>query len=390
MRKIISLTLGLCVSTAALAEVVMNGDALQLKENAPEKYTVQKGDTLWDISSMYLQSPWRWAEIWSYNEYINNPHLIYPGDVLYLNCENMDECKVTTVIDGKIGQPTNTGDPQDPTQPTDNNTSTDPLASVSNSDTNSTYVRSDGTIVLSPKPTVVPRDSAIDTIPREHIKFFLNRNQVVSPTDLENKPHIIASQDGRIILGGGDKVYAVGDFDSSTSRYMVYREGKIHIDPETKEVLGLEIRSLGLADYAESHDNVHSLILQNTQFNIRAGDYLYPVQDEYLDPFYSPRAPENDIRANILSVSRGVSAIGQYDVVLISKGERDGLEAGHILTIVQNGGVAIDPLTRIKYNLPDVKAGLAMIFSVDDKTSYALILEAFKPIKVEDLAITPK
>jgi len=96
------------------------------------------------------------------------------------------------------------------------------------------------------------------------------------------------------------------------------------------------------------------------------------------------------VAASILSVSRGVSAIGQYDAVLLSKGERDGLEVGHILTIVQNGGTAIDPKTRIKYNLPNVTAGSAMIFSIDDKTSYALILEAFKPIKIEDLAITPK
>ena len=393
MRKIISLTLGLCVTTAALATQIMSGDTLQFKENAPEKYTVQEGDTLWDISSMYLHSPWRWPDIWSYNDYIDNPHLIYPGDTLYLNCSEIKQCQVVTnrtpespATDGSDSNMSNEYPVVNQTTNSNNNS----IVSVKNSNPNSAYVRDDGTIVLSPKPVMIKKGNAIETIPREHIEFFLNRNQVVSPTDLENKPHIIASQDGRLILGGGDNIYAVGTFDSSTSKYMVYREGEIHKDPITKEVLGLEIRSLGLAYYNEIHDNVHALTLQNTEFNVRVGDYLYPVVNEYIEPFYTPRAPNNDVAASILSVSRGVSAIGQYDAVLLSKGERDGLEVGHILTIVQNGGTAIDPKTRIKYNLPNVTAGSAMIFSIDDKTSYALILEAFKPIKIEDLAITPK
>jgi len=404
MRKIISLTLGLCITSAVMADRAMEGDTLKIKQDAPEKYTVQKGDTLWDISSMYLHSPWRWPEIWSYNNYIENPHLIYPGDVLYLNCENIEQCRVSTDKMNKHMTGNNNQDTPTSHNNTGNSNNTndqsnihsgipkngDTLSAISNSDTDSTYTRADGTVVLSPKPIVIPRDSAIETIPREHIEFFLNRNQIVSPTDLENKPHILASQDGRIILGGGDKIYAIGAFSDNTEQYMVYREGALHKDPETKEVLGLEIQSLGLADYIEANEDVHTLVLQNTQFNIRTGDYLYPVQNEYIEPYYTPSAPTNDIRASILSVSRGVSAIGQYDVILISKGERDGLQEGNMLSIVQNGGTAVDTKTRLKYKLPDVKAGFAMVFSTDEKTSYALILEAFNPIRVGDLAITPK
>ncbi|WP_422382841.1 LysM peptidoglycan-binding domain-containing protein [Marinicellulosiphila megalodicopiae] len=380
------------------------GDSLQIKQDAPEKYTVVKGDTLWNISSMYLHSPWRWPEIWSYNEYIENPHLIYPGDVLFLNCDDMEKCKVSTVgqqfidnnnTDSYPGNTTNQNGSSNNSNNddyTNNNWSSgnDTISAISNSDTDSTYVRADGTVVLVPKPIVVPTDSAIQTIPREHIEFFLNRNQVVNPADIENKPHILASRDGRLVLGGGDRIYAVGTFDSNITNYMVYRKGELHKDPDTKEVLGLEIRSLGLADYVEEENGVHSLTLQNTQFNIRVGDFLYPVQNNYIEPFYTPSAPSGDIRAHILSVSRGVSAIGQYDVVLISKGTRDGLEVGNMLSIVQNGGTAVDPKTRLKYKLPNVEAGLAMIFSVDEKTSYALILEAFNPIRVGDLGISPK
>src|SRR4029079_15370842 len=57
----------------------------ELATNAPEEYTVKRGDTLWAISGLFLKSPWRWPELWGMNmEQIRNPHLIYPGQQLVL------------------------------------------------------------------------------------------------------------------------------------------------------------------------------------------------------------------------------------------------------------------------------------------------------------------
>ena len=75
MKKII-----LAAAATLLATFGLQAQDARLKPDHPDTYTVQKGDTLWDISGHFLSQPWYWPEIWQVNPQVENPHLIYPGD----------------------------------------------------------------------------------------------------------------------------------------------------------------------------------------------------------------------------------------------------------------------------------------------------------------------
>ncbi|WP_428034620.1 LysM peptidoglycan-binding domain-containing protein [Amphritea sp.] len=347
MKQLVTGFLGALAVWIALvmpAQADVRKDTLALKENHPKTYVVVKGDTLWDISGMFLQSPWKWPQLWGYNQQIDNPHLIYPGDVLTLKWVG--------------GQPR--------------------------------LVLNDGILRLSPKAKVTPLKDAIPAIPLKDIISFLSDNIVMDSDELTAAPYIVGGTANRIVAGAGDRVYARGTLAEDYSRQNIYRPAKEYIDPVTQEHLGYELFKIGDAVVDSKKGDIITLDLRKTREEVSALDRVYPSQKEAIQSVFYPSAPESEINGRILSVLRGVRQAGQYDVVAINQGIREGLKPGHVLTIFRAGEQLKDPVTKELIVLPSEKSGLMMVFKAYEKISYALILKATDVIAVGDEVHTPE
>jgi nucleoid-associated protein YgaU len=301
-----------------------------------------KGDTLWDISSRYLQSPWLWPEIWHANPQIENPHLIYPGDVIGLIYVK-GQPKVTTLKRGEASR----------------------------------------TIKLTPKARITPIETAIPAIPLDAISSFLTSSRIVEKADLDAAPYVLEGKEGHIVSGAGDVVYARGDVQSATT-FGVFRASKSYMDPVTKEFLGLEAREIGLAKVKAVDGEVVTLTVQRTREELLKGDRLLATEDRVITTTYHPSAPLDGIQGQMISVLNGVNNIGQYDVVVVNRGAREGVKDGNVFAVYRKGGFVRDPVTDETIELPSERAGILMVFRTFEKLSYALILKAYRPLSVND------
>ena len=317
--------------------------APELRSDHPERYTVVKGDTLWDISARFLNNPWYWPEIWHVNPQVANPHLIYPGDELAL-----------VYIDGK------------------------PRV---------TKVSSDRVVKLSPKVRSEPIDTPIPAIPLDAISSFLTDTRIVDVEALNGAPYVLEGEDGRIITGAGDRIYARGE--KPADNVGVFRRSKEFRDPETGEFLGLEARSIARGEVIAENKDVLTLRLKQSNEEVRIGDRLLVGEERRITTSFVPSSPDSDIEAQMISVDGGVSQIGQFDVVAINRGEREGLKPGNVMAVLKSGNLVRDPVTNETIELPSERAGLMMVFQTYEKMSYGLILQATRPLSVGDKVTTP-
>ncbi len=329
--------------------------AVELNDDVPETYTVRKGDTLWSISGIYLQKPWRWPELWQGNPQIDNPHLIFPGDVLYL-----------VYVDGQPRLRSRTGDMK-----------MSPNAG--------------GPIKLEPTMRITPLDLAIPVIPLDQVAPFLQRHRVVVPEDLAAAPYVVAGAQDHLISAPGDRIFARGSFDTDEKAYGLYRRNDIYNDPITAELLGYQAQSIGNAELMSvSNQDVVELEVTRVSTEVRITDVLLPMEQRILDATFQPRAPEVTIENGfMIAVDGGVSQIGPLDIVVLNRGAREGLEIGHVLAIYQAGKSIQDPVKGDAITLPDVRAGLLMVFETFEKVSYALVLKANRPLAVLDKVRNP-
>lgn len=316
----------------------------ELREGHPERYTVVKGDTLWDISGRFLDNPWYWPEIWHVNPQVSNPHLIYPGDRLAL-----------VYIDGK---------PR--------------ITKVA---------ASNGVVKLSPKVRSERIDTPIPAIPLDAISSFLSDTRIVSPELISKAPYILEGEDSRIINGAGDKVYARGE--KPARKVGVFRRSQEFVDPDTGEFLGLEARSIARGDVAAENGDVLTVQLTSSSEEVRIGDRLLTSEDRGLTTSFVPSSPDEEIEGRMMAVEGGVTQIGQYDVVAINRGSRENLEAGNVMAVLKRGNLVRDPVTSETIELPSERAGLLMVFQVYEKMSYGLILQATRPLSVGDKITNP-
>ena len=323
----------------------LRADEIQLMDNHPDRHVVVKGDTLWDISGTFLQSPWLWPKIWSVNPQIDNPHLIFPGDVIYLVYVN--------------------GVPQ-------------------------LRLERGGLRKLGPQVRRTPLEQAIRAIPLEDIKSFLSDNLVLQADQLDSAPYILGGANAAIISGAGDRVYARGALDHPDQHYFgVYRPARKYVDPDTEEVLGYESKAIGGGYLVASKGDILTLDLKRTHEEVRIKDRVLSTPETPIQSVFYPSAPEGEINGKILSVLRGVTQIGQFDVVGINRGDREGMKAGHVLHVFKKGEVVKDPVTGEMLTLPTERGGTIMLFKVFEKVSYALVMKAENVLSVLDEVRSP-
>ena len=303
--------------------------APELRSDHPERYTVVKGDTLWDISARFLNNPWYWPEIWHVNPQVANPHLIYPGDELAL-----------VYIDGKP---------------------------------RITKVATSNVVKLSPQVRSEPIDTPIPAIPLDAIGSFLTDTRIVNPEELNGAPYVLEGEDGRIIMGAGDRVYARGD--KPADKVGVFRRSKEFHDPETGEFLGLEAKSIGSGEVIAENGDVLTVDLGTTNQEVRIGDRLLTNVNRPIATSFVPSSPDQKVEGQMIAVEGGVTQIGQFDVVAINRGTREGLEPGNVMAVLQSGNLVRDPVTGETIELPSERAGLLMVFQAYEKMSYGLGME---------------
>lgn len=329
----------------ALAMVfAAHADVLALKADHPDTYVVKKGDTLWDISNVFLKDPWRWPQLWHVNPQVKDPNLIYPGDVLNL-----------VYINGQPQLVLNRG----------------------------------RDVKLEPEVRATPLERAIPAIPLEAVNAFLSRGRIVRPDVLEGAPYVLSGKEGHLVTGAGDEIYARGSFDPSSTSYGIYRKGEAFIDPDTGELLGINAIDIGLAKLLSQEKSVATLALNRSTQEVRRGDRLLPEEERRITANFFPSAPDQDIHGKLLAVLGGVSQIGAMNVVVINKGARESMKEGNLLAIYKAGEVLTDPVTNEGVKAPDFRAGLLMVFRVFDKVSYGLVLRAERPLKVNDSVRNP-
>ena len=334
----------------------------------PDTYIVQKGDTLWDISAEFLRDPWHWPEIWFKNPQIENPHLIYPGDVLaiiYINGQK----RVQMVRRGADGAVLSTGG-----------------TGTGIGTTGMTIVK------LSPRVRSQSIDASIPSIPIESIRHLLSRPQVIDQEQLGRAAYIISSVDSHLINSINDKLYVRKlDTSSGSGRYQIFRPDKPIFDPATNELLGYQALYVGESKLLLGGDPA-SLRVTNSVREILRNDRVLPLDNTDFERDFFPRPPAAYVRGEVVSLLDAISQLGQYQTLAINLGARDGVETGNLLNIKRIGEVIPDtqeedPTFRVK--LPDERIGIAMIIRSFEKMSYALVMEADRPINLRDYVETP-
>jgi LysM repeat protein len=340
-------------------QVAQAGVALEdLAPNAPASHTVRLGDTLWDISKLFLKSPWRWPQLWGMNlEQIRNPHLIYPGQVLVLD-KSGGRARLRLAQDAGGTVPT---------------------------------------VKLSPRVrSEVLENGAIASIPLHLIGPFLNEAVVFESNELESAPRIVATQEGRVLLSRGERAYVRGDLGSARD-FRVFREARPLLDPVTRELLGYEgqyvgtaelLREGGLAPTADGKaaDVIPATVqIKTVRQEAGVGDRLWraPTADWTA---YVPHAPAQALDGHIVSIYGQALSAGQNQIVAINRGRADGAQRGHILALWRAGVQRRDPTDpqRQMLRLPDERNGLIFVFRVFERVSYALILNVTEPVSAGD------
>jgi LysM domain len=369
---------------ATAAQVAQSGVALaDLAPNAPDSYTVKRGDTLWAISGLFLKSPWRWPALWGMNlQDIRNPHRIYPGQQLYLDKSNGRATLRTRRAggDGAFGN----------------------------------------TVRVSPRTRYESlADAAIPTLAPQAIEPFLAEPLIVDELTFSQAPRIVATQEGRVMLSRGDRGYGRGayaggeaigrplsDAKGEPLDFRVFRNATPLIDPSTQEILGYEAQYVGKAELVRGESTVQTkdrdgkgrieivpatIDIVAAKEEMRVGDRLIPEPPRELRS-YVPRAPSAAMTGQIVSVyGNAVAFAAENQIVVINRGADDGLERGHVMAILKDGQRLQDKTdnARPDIKLPNERNGLLMVFRTFKRLSYALVLQVTDGVKAGDHIANP-
>lgn len=351
-------------------------DVLTIKKGAPKQYVVKKGDTLWDISGVYLDEPWQWPDLWQMNPQIDNPHLIYPGDALSL---------------------------------------------IYDADGNPRLVLNKKYKKLSPHGRITPKgENAVPTLPLELLKPYLTYEQAISADDIATMPYVLGANENTKMKTQGHTLYIKGNLQQFAA-YAVYRKGQEYIDPSTNDVLANKAELVAVVRATRSGDVEQgvpaSAKVEKVQKEIKPGDFLMPaMQGQLLPAYFAMSRPNSPVAGNIIASTSQLREFSTMDIVVLNLGTEQQIEAGHILDIERQSPDVFDGRNGPRYkedsnsleklmsnaneffgieadedstvwHMPKEKVGELMVFKVYDNISYALIVKNQHPIRVGDYAV---
>jgi hypothetical protein len=346
-------------ASAAPAAAPKVDTSAMLKPGAPKHYTVKRGDTLWGIASMYLRDPWLWPEVWIINPQIPNPHLIYPGDTLALAF-------------GADGRP-------------------------------QVSLEQAGAVRLDPRLRSAPLESAIPTIPYGAISAFLSRPTVMTDDEIRHAPYVLAFRDMHEVAGSGNEVYVRNLSAAENTRFAVVHVADPLRDPDDGKLVGYVGIYTATALVQRAGDPAKALLIDPARETLR-GDRLLTADASETPVTFALRSPASEVHGHIIDVVGGTDLVGPYEVVVINRGKRHGLEPGNVLAVDQAGDVVRDLFRggkqigdtnglgtsfapRVK--LPDERSGTMLVFKVFDRVSFGLIVGASDTIHVADVVRNP-
>jgi LysM repeat protein len=323
-----------------------------IRPDAPMNYTVKRGDTLWDIAAVFLKDPWFWPEIWQINPQVENPHLIYPGDVLSLAYGAGGDARVS-------------------------------ISQYSGAR-------------LSPRLRSEELDGPIDTLPYSAIGSFLSKPGVLTEEEILKAPHILAFRDEHMIGGNGHEAYVRNLNAPLNQRFLVMNIGQPIFDFESNEKVGYQANYVATAVVTNPGKITKTLLTESSREALR-GDRLISQEGETPLTF-TPHAAKSEVDARIIAIADEATEVGQYQIVVLNRGQRHGLDAGVVLAVDQKGEVVQDTWSRRPFGknplgeaieLPHERTGTLIVFKVFERVSYALIIGARGPIQVADRAYSP-
>ena len=351
-------------------------DVLEIKKDAPKQYVVKKGDTLWDISGIYLNKPWLWPELWQMNPQINNPNLIYPGDALTLVYD----------ADGK------------------------PRLVI-----NKAYRK------LSPQGRITPKGkNAVTTLPLELIKPYLTYEQAINSDEIDNKPYVLGANQNTKTQTLGHILYINGDLKLNQA-YAIYHKGEPYVDPKTNTELANKASFVGVVRVFRRGDITNgvpaSVRVESVKREIKQGDFLLPLmQGQMLPAYFNMHRPKQPVEGAVIASANHSREFSTMDIVVLNLGSEQQVEPGHILDIERQSPGVIDGRRGPRYpedsssfeklvsdtseflgleadenstvwTMPKEKVGELIVFKVYDKVSYALITKNQHPIRIGDIAV---
>ena len=323
-----------------------------LRPDAPMNYTVKRGDTLWDISAVFLKDPWFWPEIWQINPQVENPHLIYPGDVLSLAVGAGGEAHV--------------------------------------------FISQYSGARLQPRLRSEDLEGPIDTLAFSAIAAFLSKPSVVTEEQVLAAPHIVAFRDGHMIGGEGHEAYVRNLNAPLNQRFAVMHVGHPIIDFETNELVGYQAAYVATAVVNRPGEITRTILTEGSREALRGDRLMSQEGEESLS--FKPHASTTNIDGQIIAIADEASQVGNYQVVVLNRGQRHGLSPGAVLAVDQRGEVMHDVWGKRPFGkdvlgptvqLPYERAGTLIVFKVFNRVSYGLVIGARAPMQVADRVYNP-
>lgn len=332
------------------SEQTANTEPLKVKTHAPKTYTVVKGDTLWDISELYLDNPWLWPRLWQINPEIHNPHLIYPGDKLTLIWRD--------------GQPVLSLKPM---------------------------------VKLSPKIRQFEKE-AVTTLPKGLVIPYIKSDRLIDRALLEQSNRVLGTSEARKYLTKEDRLYISGTH--THEKWGIYRPVKEYERTDTEEVV-VALRHVATASLDKAEDSISGLIVESQQQEILLNDVAIPdveLSALSLNTTFYPLPVAQNQMANILGSLDGSEYMATNQVVILDRGTQDDLRQGSMFNLIEEGVNVYgeegdyhheESVSSLATRLPQSVIGSLMVIRPYESFSLAIITHGVKPINIRHTAVSP-